>query len=270
MSQQKTFYKAFSGSAAENYEKYFVPYIGRPLASDLIEAAAFQPGERVLDVACGTGIITRLAAERVAPSGSVDGLDMNPGMLEVAHSAVPSNVPINWYESSAESMPLADGNYDVVTCQLGLQFMEDKSAALREMNRVLSPGGRLAISVTGPTPEPFVVMDQALARHISPEISPFVNMVFSLNDTDELRSLISGAGFEDVSIRTFTRTLRLATPREFLWQYVHSTPIAGAVAQVDEERRNALEREVTEGWQPFVEGDAMTVSPRMLIATARK
>jgi ubiquinone/menaquinone biosynthesis C-methylase UbiE len=154
---QTAFYKTFGGSAPENYEKYFVPSIGRPLASDLMDTASLQPGERVLDVACGTGIIARLAAERVGSTGSVAGLDLNPGMLEVARSVAPAGYSIEWHQSSAESMPLDDEQYDVVLCQLGLQFMEDKPAAVREMYRVLTRGGRLALSVGGPTPEPFEI-----------------------------------------------------------------------------------------------------------------
>jgi ubiquinone/menaquinone biosynthesis C-methylase UbiE len=269
MTQTAT-YKTFTGSAAENYERYFVPHIGRPLADDLIEAAAIQPGERVLDVACGTGLIARLAAERAGAFGSVDGLDMNPGMLEVARSVTPSDTSINWYQSSAESMPLSDGSYDIVTCQLGLQFMADKPAALAEMHRVLVPGGRLVLSVGGPTPAPFVIFADAVGRHINPGIAPFVHMVFSLNDTDELQTLVRNAGFRDVSIEVQNRKLRLPPPRDFMWQYIHSTPLAQAVAQAGDESQAALEQETVNGWQTFVEDGAMTVTPRMLLAAARK
>jgi ubiquinone/menaquinone biosynthesis C-methylase UbiE len=267
---QKTFYETYGGTAPENYERYFVPAIGRPLAAELIEAADLQPGERVLDVACGTGIITRLAAERVGPTGKVAGLDLNPGMLGVARAVTPPDLTVEWYESNAESMPLADAEFDVVLSQLGLQFMADKPAALSEMYRVLKPGGRLALSVGGPTPPPFAIFAEALGRHISPQISPFVHMVFSLNDPDVLRTLVSGAGFRDVSVETYTRKLKLPAPRDFLWQYVHSTPLAEAVNRADEQSRAALERDVVSEWQAFVEDGAMTVSPRMVLATARK
>ena len=267
---QPTFFEAYGGSAPENYERYFVPAIGKPLAIDLMDTAALRPGERVLDVACGTGVVTRLAAERVGRDGTVAGLDINPGMLAVARSVPSPGMAIDWQQGSAEAMPLPDAAFDVVLCQLGLQFVPDKAAAVREMQRVLVPGGRLIVSVTGPTPPPFVIFDEALSRHISPEVSPFVRMVFSLHDPDELRELVRGAGFRDVTTQADAKELQLPPPAEFLWQYVHSTPLADAVAQADDDRRAALERDVVTGWQPYVEDGGMVLSPNVVVVTARK
>ena len=269
MSQQH-FGKGYSGNVAENYELFFVPAIGAPLATDLIEIAALRPDERVLDVACGTGVVARLAAERVGDTGAITGLDLNPGMLAVARSVTPSDMAIDWHAASAEAMPLSDESFDVVLCQLGLQFVPDKPAALREMRRVLAPGGRLIMNVTGPTPPPFAIADEAFARHIGPEAAGFVRLVFSLHDPDELQNLISGAGFHDVAVWRDTKTLRLPGPEEFLWQYVQSTPLAAAVAQADDETRAALERNVVAKWQEFVEDGALMLSPGIVVATARK
>jgi ubiquinone/menaquinone biosynthesis C-methylase UbiE len=264
----QSFYKKFGGSAAENYERYFVPAIGGPWAEDLLEVAALRPGERVLDLACGTGIIARRAAERVGPSGKVAGLDLNPGMLAVARSVAPPS--IEWHQASAEAMPLPDEAFDAVLCQLGLQFVPDKPAALREMRRVLAPGGRLALSVGGPTPPPFMALDKALARHIDPGLSVFVQMVFSLHDPNQIERLISDAGFRDVSVRIIPKPLRLPAPADFLWQYISSTPLAEAVSQADDAARAALEREVVEAWQPVAEDGGMKIVPNMTIATARR
>jgi ubiquinone/menaquinone biosynthesis C-methylase UbiE len=262
--------KAYGGSAPENYERYFVPAIGAPLAHDLVEIAALRPGERVLDVACGTGVVARLAAQRVGTGGSVAGLDVNPGMLAVARSASPPGMSIEWHEGRAEAMPLPDAAFDVVLCQMGLQFVPDRPAALREMRRVLAPGGRLILTVPGPTPQLFVILGEALARHIGAEAAGFVNHVFSLHDTANLQNLMDGAGFRDVSVRADIKSLHLPAPTEFLWQYVHSTPLGGAVAQVDDERRSALERDVVAQWQEFVEDRALVLQVRMVVATARK
>jgi ubiquinone/menaquinone biosynthesis C-methylase UbiE len=131
--------ETYRGNAAENYERYFVPAIGAPLASDLIDAASLRPGERVLDVACGTGVVTRLAAGHVGAAGNVSGVDINPGMLAVARENAPAASSIEWYEGSAEALPFADATFDVVLCQMGLQFFPDKPKALQEMRRVLTP-----------------------------------------------------------------------------------------------------------------------------------
>lgn len=259
-----------SGSPPENYERYFVPVIGAPLANELVQAAALRPGERVLDVACGTGVVARLAAQSVGDAGSVAGLDNNPGMLAVARSTTPDDVAIDWHEASAEEMPIEDASVDAVLCQMGLQFVPDKHAALSEMRRVLAPGSRLILNVPGPTPPPFVILGEALAHHIGPQAAGFVNQVFSLHDTAELQQLIEGAGFREVSVRADTRTLRLPPPEEFLWQYIHSTPLASAVAQVDDERRGALEREVVARWQEFVKDGALMLEVRVVVATGRR
>jgi ubiquinone/menaquinone biosynthesis C-methylase UbiE len=128
---QQHFGKDYSANVAENYERFFVPAIGAPVAADLIECAELRPGERVLDVACGTGVVARLAAERVGGTGAVAGLDLNPGMLAVARSVTPSDMVIDWHEASAEAMPLSDESFDVVLCQLGLQFVPDLRGLLR-------------------------------------------------------------------------------------------------------------------------------------------
>jgi len=269
MSQQSAF-RHFGGSAPENYERFFVPLIATPLATDLIDIATLRQGERVLDVACGTGVVARLAAERVGAAGIVSGIDLNPGMLAVARSVTPTSTAVEWHQSSAESLPLPDEAFDVVLCQMGLQFVPDKPAALREMQRVLAPGGRLIINVVGPKPRVFAILAETLARQIDPESSKFVDVVFSLHDPKELQHLISGAGFREVATQSDTRTLRLPAPEAFLWQYVQSTPLANAVEQVDDATRAALEREVVAKWQAFAEDGALMLQLGVVVATARK
>ena len=267
---KQPFGDAYGGKPPANYERFFVPAIGAPMAAGLIRHAGLRPGERVLDVACGTGVVARLASQQVGNTGSVTGLDANPGMLAVARSASPPSVSIEWHEASAEAMPLPDASFDVVLCQMGLQFIPDKPAALREMWRVLAPGGRLVLNVSGPTPRLFAIMGKALARHVGAEAAGFVDHVFSLHDTAEIRDLIGGAGFDDVSVESDTKSLRLPAPEEFLWQYVYSTPLAGAVAEVDDEHRGSLEHDVVARWQEFVEDRALVLQVCVVVATARK
>lgn len=259
-----------SGNPPLNYERFFVPAIGRPLATDLIRRAALRQGERVLDVACGTGIVARLASQQVGVTGTVTGLDINPGMLAVARSATESGMAIEWHEASAEAMPFPEASFDVVLCQMGLQFMPDKQAALREMQRVLAEGGRLILNVPGPTPQLFTILKEALAHHISAEAAGFVDHVFSLHDTAEIQNLITGAGFHNVFVQSDTKLLHLPAPDEFLWQYVQSTPLAGTVAQVEDEARASLEREVIAKWNDFANDRTLVLHARIVIATARK
>ena len=266
---QSVYGPAYGGTAPENYQRYFVPAIGGTFAADLIEEAALSPGERVLDVACGTGVVTRLAAERVGPSGTVAALDVNPAMLSVARSIPSSGAPIQWYETSAEAMPLPDGAFDVVLCQLGLQFVADKKAALKEMRRVLVPGGRVLVSAPPPNAL-FDVLDEALARHVGDDAARFVRMVFSLGAPAQIERLFLDAGFDDVTVRTYSKPLRLPAARDFLWQYVHSTPLTGMLSKLDAARIAALESDVVRGWQRWSDDGGMRHEQGMNVAKARK
>jgi ubiquinone/menaquinone biosynthesis C-methylase UbiE len=262
------FSETYSLKGPENYQRFFVPAIGRPLAEDLIRMATLHPGEKVLDVACGTGIVAMLAAEKVAPGGYVAGLDANPGMLAVARSIMP-DTSIEWYEASAEAMPLPDDAFDVVLCQMGLQFMEDKLVALQEMRRVLAPGGRFILNLPGPTADVFAIMANAMAQNINAQAAGFVNQVFSLYDRDEIQQLMRHAGFNDVNIQANNKTLHLPAPKDFLWQYVYSTPLAAVVSDADEESRKALENEVVDQWQGFADNGKMKYTQPMVTAIAR-
>jgi ubiquinone/menaquinone biosynthesis C-methylase UbiE len=232
--------------------------------------AALRPGERVLDVACGTGVVTRLAAARVGPSGTVAGLDVNPAMLAVARSATTPDASIEWHEANAESIPLPDDSFDVVLCQLGLQFVPDKAAALREMRRVLVAGGRVLVTLPGAMPPLFAAAHPSLDRHLGPEAAGFIRMVFSLHDPDQIRSLLDAAQFRHVSLRHDAMVLRLPAPADFLWQYLQSTPLAAVVAQVSDSARAELEREVVEWWQEFSSEGGMTYHQDVITATAVK
>lgn len=249
----------YQGTGPENYEKFFVPAIGGPLAKDLIAAASPQPGERILDVACGTGVVTRLAARKVGQRGTVAGLDVNPGMLSVARSVTPRELAIDWYETSAEAMPLPDESFDVVLCQMGLQFIPDKLKALQEIRRIIQPNGRVILNLPGPTPTLFAALAEALAKHIDPKCAGFVNIAFSLHDDDELRGLMSDAGFSEVEVHKARTTLRLPAAQDFLWQYIHSTPLDAFVGKASDEQRKALQNEISPRWQEFVVDDGLSL-----------
>jgi len=249
----------YRGSAPENYEKFFVPSIGAPLAVDLVATAELRPGERILDVACGTCVVARQAAAQVGETGTVAGLDVNPGMLEVARSTTLNDANIAWYESSAEAIPLADASFDVVLCQMGLQFIPGKVQALKEIRRVLAPGGRVVLKLPGPIHKLFAVLRDDIARHIDLQFAGFVDIVFSIQESERLRGLMTEAGFPDTVIKQTQKTLRLPRPDAFVWQYVHSTPLVALVGKSSEEQRTALGRDVCQRWREFSSGDSLAL-----------
>jgi ubiquinone/menaquinone biosynthesis C-methylase UbiE len=261
------FGSSFAASPPENYERYFVPAIGEPVATELLRAAALRPGERVLDVGCGTGIVARFAAEAVGSEGSVVGLDVEPGMLAVARS-VTVGAGIEWIEASAESIPLPDESVEVVLCQMSLQFVPDRARALEEMRRVLVPGGRLVLNVPGPPSSFFEPLSEALAKHVDPKAAAFVERVFSLHDVDQLTALLEGAGFRNVSVEAGEIELSLPPPKDFLWQYAAATPMSGIIMEAGEAARKELERDVVAAWRSYEVDDGMEIGERIVVAMA--
>src|SRR5829696_3510380 len=165
-------WRQVGANAAEVYERQLVPVMLAPWAARLIDLAEVQPGQHVLDVACGTGVVTRLAAERVGTAGRVVGLDINPDMLSVARPLAPvGGATVEWLEASALEIPLPDAAFDVVLCQHGLQQFPDRPAALGEMRRVLAPGGRLGLCVWSRIEGSpgMAALTEALERHVGVE-----------------------------------------------------------------------------------------------------
>jgi ubiquinone/menaquinone biosynthesis C-methylase UbiE len=263
-------------NAAETYERALVPAVFAAWAPLVVALADPRPGERVLDVACGTGVVARLAAQRVGRSGNVVGLDLNPGMLAVAASRTadepPTGAPITWREASAMKMPLPDAAFDIVYCQLGLQFFPDRPAALLEMYRVLVPDGRLGVMVwRGIEHSPgFGILAAALARHVSTEAAGIMRAPFALGDAEELRGLIAAAGFRDITIRPVPGIVRFPSVTRFVQDYVAGSPLAGHVAKASDEARAALVSEVAAALESELVAREVTFPIAAHLASAKK
>ena len=256
------------GDAAERYERWTVPFLLGPWVPGLLDLAALRVGERVLDVATGTGVVARLAARRVAPGGTVTGLDLNAGMLEVARRLpLPPGLMIDWREGSAVDLPFTDGAFDVVLCQQGVQFFPDRPKALGEMRRVLTSAGRVAVSVwSGPSPY-ISALREGLERYVGAEAAISGAAAHSLGDADELCDLLRGAGFRDVVVHHVRMTLRLPAPEEFVLRHLSAVPAAGLVAAVGNEARAALVAHVKEATRPYVDGYGLAVPYEVNVAT---
>jgi SAM-dependent methyltransferase len=258
MAQQQPAWQQFAGSIAENYHRYLVPAILEPWAKDLVALAAPRPGERVLDVACGPGVVARLAA-RHAGADQVTGLDINPGMVQLARS-LPSELPISWREGSALQMPFADECFDVVLCQQGVQFFPDRAAGLREMGRVLVPGGRVVLAVWGPIEHSpgFAALAAALDRHVNAEASAAARSPFSLWSIDELRDLLDGTGWRDAAIHSRERMLDFPSPADFVLQYVWGSPVAAVIGKPDTSVLEAVIGDVADALQPYLDDHGLS------------
>jgi len=257
-----------SGTPAEIYERHMVPAIFARWAPDLVEAAGVRTGESALDVACGTGAVTRLLAERVGPTGKVTGLDINPGMLAVARLVAPGQ-NIEWLEGSAVKMPLPDATFDAVVCQQGLQFFPEKPAALSEMRRVLRHGGRLTLACWRSiehTPG-YLVLEQALARRIGPEKAALPP--FSLGDAGAIRGLVAGAGFREIRLRAEAKMLRFRSAEHLVRAVVGGAPtMMGALTGQGEGVLDAIIAEVTEATRHYVDDEGWATPAASHIVTA--
>jgi len=217
------------GGAAELYQHHLVPAVTTGWAAGLVDRVGLRRGERVLDVACGTGVVARAAAERVGRTGRVAGIDINAAMLGVAR-ALPAGAGarIGWVQGSVLSLPCAEASHDVVVCQLGLQFVPDRPAALAQMRRVLAPGGRLGLNVYGPiehNPAAFALA-QALDRHLGPQASVTKRAEHALADAALLRTLAAEAGFMQITLVTETRIVRFASVSAYVRIQLTATPLA--------------------------------------------
>jgi SAM-dependent methyltransferase len=207
-----------TGSPAEVYEQYLGPAIADPWTRVLLGYANPQPGERALDVACGTGSVARHIAPLVGASGKVFALDINPEMLAVGRAVhVPAGARIEWQEGNAMDLPLPDCAFDLVLCQQGVQFFSNPAAALQEMHRVLDDGGRVVLSVwQGLELHPvYQTLFEATVRHLGVPLSD-VAVPFSLSDAEELRALLDDAGFRSTAVIPRQLDIRLPSAGRFV------------------------------------------------------
>lgn len=201
---------------AEGYESYMVPTLFGPWATILIQAADPGPGERILDVGCGTGIVARQVASWPGVNGAITGLDLSSNMLAVARAtATREGAAIEWREGSAEQLPFPEGSFEIVLCQFALMFFADKAAALAEIRRVVTAGGRVVLSVwQGLERHPFY---QTLHHVIQQRLGiSALQDIFALGNADELRAMMLRAGFQRTEIEPMSMTAHFPNPAEFL------------------------------------------------------
>jgi ubiquinone/menaquinone biosynthesis C-methylase UbiE len=266
-----------SGNAPEAYQRYGVAALGTAKAQDLVALAALQPGERVLDVACGTGVVARHAAQAVGTTGHVIGLDVNDGMLRVACTVAPSvGAPITWREGNMMALPFPDAIFDVVLCQWGLEFFPDRAQGLREMARVLVPDGRLGMRVWRALErQPFqMAVLAALDRHLfgGQDVPSRAALVqpFTLGDAEALRALVADAGFRDIHVQIRTHPIRFASVEAYTLGFLSATPIASEIAAMEEPVRTRMIQDVAAALHPFVNDEGLAAPAEDHVVLARK
>jgi SAM-dependent methyltransferase len=214
--------------AAVLYEQSFVPALFARSAAILADVASIAPGDRVLDVGCGTGIVAREAAQRVGADGRVVGLDLNPRMLEVARRVAPE---IEWRHGDAGDLPFESNDFDVVVSQFAAMFFPDPALALREMWRVLAPRGRLAVAVCGPLSDAggYAALAAVAKRVCKPEVIDLLKSPFALGDRERLAGLAHDAGIAGARIETHQCPVRFPSIDALVHTEIKASPIRDVI-----------------------------------------
>jgi ubiquinone/menaquinone biosynthesis C-methylase UbiE len=262
------------GNAAELYQRYLVPAITTKWAEDLVDRAQLRAGDAVLDIACGTGIVARLAAKRVV-QGKVTGLDLNAGMLAVARGVPNEGTPITWIEGSALALPFPPAGFDVVLCQLGLQFFPDRTRALREMHRVLGKSGSIALSVYSriehtPGAHTFVL---ALDRVLGSQ-SSIKRAEHAFQTPDELQPLLADAGFSQIDVQTVTKQITFPSVLDYVRFQLIATPMASLLKDKETLDRQQIIKAISTFIESSIdpsmtEAGRFSFSQEAYVATAR-
>lgn len=215
---------------AELYEERFVPALFAQWVDAVLGAAGVRAGQDVLDVACGTGIVARHAAERVGTTGHVIGLDLNPAMLAVASRLRPD---LTWQQGDVVALPFDDDSFDVVTCQSAAMFFDDLVGALREMGRVTRPGGVVAVQVfdlreNQPAYGPWIAM---VARHVGQDALRMLGTYWVHGDRDLMRERCASAGLRVTAVHDHERPAHFPSVEAMVLTEVNATPLADRLTQ---------------------------------------
>jgi ubiquinone/menaquinone biosynthesis C-methylase UbiE len=255
--------------ASAPYERVMVPAVFGPWAKDLLDTVALAAGTRVLDVACGTGIVARLAASQVGPAGRVVGFDTNEAMLAVARAQPqPTGAPVEWQQGDATKLPFPDAEFGAVLCQQGLQYVPDRAAALREMKRVLASGGQLGLSVFSESIG-YQIFERIAAQFVGANAAAIMREGFVLSDLGELSGLLRTAELSTVQIHTKTLLARFALARDFI-DYQLGGRLASAVSPLTDETRTALVAALCKAFEPYVDSDGLAFPMQAHVVLAQR
>lgn len=251
--------------AAAYYERYWADQL-RPAQDLLLEMAALRPGERVLELACGTGLVTFRALDAIGAEGRLVATDISEEMIaSIAADAASRGVTGEFLRMDAEVLDLPDASFDAVICALGLMYVADTSSAVREMHRVLAPGGRAAAVVWGARKhcgwaEIFPIVE----RRISGEVCP---LFFQLGTGDTLAAEFRRAGFTDVTANRISASLHYASADDAIGAAFAGGPVALAYSRFDDVTRDSAHAEYLESIEPFREGEAYRVPGEFIAVT---
>jgi len=230
--------KVFAGSIPEFYDRYLVPLIFEPYAADLARRLLEAKPGRVLEVAAGTGVVTRAMAARLPPNVSITATDLNDAMINHARTTL-ADPRVTWKTADAQNLPFDDASFDAVVCQFGAMFFPDKPGAYAQARRVLKPGGRFLFSVWGKiTDNEFADVVTQTVGEMFPNDPPLflARTPHGHHDEARLRADLVAAGFTDIKIETRDERSKAPSPREPAVAYCEGTPLRNEIEARDKNR----------------------------------
>ena len=223
----------FEGAIPENYDRYLGPVLFEPFAKDIAARLPSEHLKDVLEIACGTGIVTRQLRDSLASTVQIVATDLNPGMFAFAQSKFGANENVEWQEADAGALSFADGSFDAVVCQFGVMFVPDKEAAMRECHRVLKPGGVFLFNVWDSIERnPWGrIAHETIASFFDREPPTFYELPFGFYETDLIRSLLEKAGFTGIETSLVRLPCRSPSAAEFAIGLVRGNPGGTAIEE---------------------------------------
>ncbi len=258
-----------AGSSAQKYERYVASWFAS-WASDLVERADLQPGWQLLEVACGTGIVTRAAGPLIGPTGTIVASDLNEDMLSEARRHSVAGAQVQWRRADAADLPFGNEAFDALLCQQGLQFVPDRAEAVAEMRRVLRPGGVAAVSVwRSAEHNPYIsALAEGLSRHVSPDAGQTMLTPCGLGDRDVLAELFVEAGFSSVDVHAVTLAREPMDPAEAIGGNLAALPIAEQIQAMDPDARTRMIDDIVDSLADYVSDGELTSPNSAHVAVA--
>ena len=260
MTEQRNYW--LQSDAAKTYEEQNVPSLLRPLAELTLQRVVVNEGDRIIDVACGTGILGRLVAQKLGTAGSVVGVDLNPAMIEVAREYSPkTSVNVEWLQGDVTDLQFPDASFDITFCQQGLQFFPEKVAALKELRRVTTPGGSINLTVWSAVSPVNAAISDALARYVNDEAAQSALSPYAFRDAEVIKGLMIEAGIQGITMETLVVERLIGHGEESIPRLMAGTPYGVDFGKADEVTQRAVVKDVVEALQGF-QGDNGIVVPQ--------
>ena len=223
----------FGGAIPENYDRYLGPTLFEPFANDIAARLDPERHRHVLEIACGTGIVTRRLRDRLSAEAELTATDLNPAMFAFAERKFAAKENVAWREADAEALPFPDASFDAVVCQFGLMFFPDKVQALRETYRVLSPGGVFLFNVWDSFERNPIgrTAHETIGSFFDHDPPNFYEVPFGFHDRDVIRGLLHEAGFQEIEVSVVAMPCRSRSAAELAIGLVRGNPVATAIQE---------------------------------------